>query len=249
MHDLLLRPPIPIFLLLAALLAVLVWRRREAGRLPLVLCLGALILLWCTSSRLLSATLLETLEGGQHPLATSLQPEPDAILVLGAGFRDPDVPQPVLSDSGKERLLEGVRLARAFPGADLAFSGGKHLVAGTTCARVMGDWAERLGIEPERIVLEERAHNTRTNAVLLAAIARQKGWSRPVLVTSAYHMPRAMACFRALGLEPVPAPCDFTGPGSGGLEWILPQARALGDTGCFLHEWVGAFWYRLRGWI
>jgi uncharacterized SAM-binding protein YcdF (DUF218 family) len=84
--------------------------------------------------------------------------------------------------------------------------------------------------------------------VEVAALARREGWTRIVLVTSASHMPRSMAAFRAVGIEPVAAPCDYTDldPFSSG--WLLPEARALRNTTRAIHEIVGQVWYRIRGW-
>ncbi len=72
-------------------------------------------------------------------------------------------------------------------------------------AEVMADGLTRLGVPRDRIVLETRSHNTREQAANSAEILRKRGTKRFVLVTDSGHMPRALAAFRAQGLDPVPS--------------------------------------------
>ncbi|HSN89859.1 MAG TPA: YdcF family protein [Anaeromyxobacteraceae bacterium] len=107
--------------------------------------------------------------------------------------------------------------------------------------------AERLrawGVPEEAIVLETRSRNTRENAVESARIVRERGFGSVLLVTSAAHMPRALGCFRAVGLEPDALPVDFRGGGGG--SW-LPRASALGRSTDALREMAGRAAYRLAG--
>ena len=83
------------------------------------------------------------------------------------------------------------------------------------------------------------------NAVLSAAILRNAGIQRVVLVTQAFHMPRAVRLFRAAGLEVVPAPTQFKTAGRsplGPLD-LLPQSNALRNSYYALHEWLGLLVY------
>jgi uncharacterized SAM-binding protein YcdF (DUF218 family) len=246
--TLLLNPLLWILALLALLLALLLRRRGAAGRTPILVCLAAIVVFYLISSPVLSSILLETLESRHPPLTRRLDPPPEAIVVLGAGLGAWNTPRPELSGAGRARLLEGLRLAAEYRGARIVLSGGVGLPPRPTSAHVMAAWARRLGVDAERLVLEPRAQTTRGNAVETAALARQRGWTRLVVVTSAAHMPRALASFRAVGLDPVPAPCDFSELGRASVGWILPEAEALPGTARFLHEVVGRIWYRLRGW-
>jgi uncharacterized SAM-binding protein YcdF (DUF218 family) len=246
--DILLKPLVVILLLLVVLLVVLVRRRDRCGLAPILLCAAALLVLLSCSSMAVSGSALELLEADQHHLEPVRLAAPDAILVLGGGIRERRTERPVLSDGSKERMLEGVRLARAWPQTPLAFSGGNPTDRGETLADLMTFWAVQAGIEPERVVVEPRARTTRENVVNLAALARERGWTRLVVVTSASHMPRALAAFRAVGLDPLPAPCDFTDTGDSITRWILPDPDALRRTHAFLHEIVGHRWYAWKGW-
>ena len=84
----------------------------------------------------------------------------------------------------------------------------------------------------------------------MAALLEQHGLGRVLLVTSALHMPRALACFRAAGVDAVPATTDTRAhePYSGALDWI-PSASFLGETDLAIKELLGFQVYRLRGWL
>lgn len=248
MIDTLLNPLAWILVLLAFLLGWLLRQRRTLGWTPAFLGLVAFGLLSLAASPLVATSLLELLERGQTPLAASLEPRPEAIVVLGAGFNAQKSPRPELNDAARARLMEGVRLARIYPGARLVLSGGGTQLPRVTQAELMGAWARHLGVPAERIVVESRSATTRGNAVETAGLARREGWTRLVLVTSAAHMPRSLAAFRAVGLEPVPAPCDFRDLGPLSPGWLLPDPGALRDTAGAIHEIVGRAWYRIRGW-
>jgi uncharacterized SAM-binding protein YcdF (DUF218 family) len=108
---------------------------------------------------------------------------------------------------------------------------------------------EALGMPAAAILTEGESRNTRENAVNSAALWRANGFRSGLLVTSAIHMPRALATFRAVGLDLIPFPSDFRGEyASGGLFHFLPDARALVMTTAAIKEWVGIAVYRWLGW-
>lgn len=90
--------------------------------------------------------------------------------------------------------------------------------------------------------------NTRENAINTAVIWRERGCSG-LLVTSATHIPRALASFRKAGLDVAPWPADFRGryPPVSVFDF-LPDASALEITTTAIKEWLGLAVYRLRGW-
>ena len=86
------------------------------------------------------------------------------------------------------------------------------------------------------------------NAVHAAAILRERGIGKVVLVTDASHMMRGAACFRKQGIEVVAAPCErITKDRPHGPDYYLPHAAAAKDTEQALREWIGMGWYWLRG--
>src|SRR5262245_35680352 len=126
------------------------------------------------------------------------------IIVLG-GAEDghaADSLQLAALNEAAERYTETVALARRLPEARLVFSGGSGaLVAAETAeAELAGRLFEALGVAKDRVTLEAKSRNTHENAVLTAQILDHKPGQRWLLVTSAWHMPRAMGCFRHAGL-------------------------------------------------
>ena len=102
-----------------------------------------------------------------------------------------------------ERVMETVRLSKLYPKAKILYSGGGAE------AQLGKKVLMRLGVERERIIIEDRSRNTAENARLSKIVAAPKQSEKWLLVTSAYHMPRAMGAFRAVGFPVEADPVDF----------------------------------------
>jgi uncharacterized SAM-binding protein YcdF (DUF218 family) len=111
-------------------------------------------------------------------------------------------------------------------------------------AKQLEDW----GIAHDRIVVEDRALNTRDNAVESARIVRERGWRDVLIVTSAHHMPRALECFNAVGLPVDTMPVDFRSYDASGVSstW-MPRSGALNQSTSAIRELVGRVVYRVQG--
>ena len=114
----------------------------------------------------------------------------------------------------------------------------------------MSGLLEEWGIPAAAIEVEEASINTRENALFSYRLLSARGIRKIVLVTSAMHMPRAAGAFRKAGFEVIPAPADFrTGWGAPNPVFLwLPNAGSLEHSQTALHEWLGLWTYRLRGW-
>lgn len=141
----------------------------------------------------------------------------DAAIVLGAMVRPDGSPSAAL----ERRSLHAAGLALSGQVGHLVMSGGP-VAHPTPEARVMRDLAVAAGVPPERVLTEERSRNTIENARLSAPLVAERGWSRLLVVTDAYHLPRALYVFRRLGLpvQPSGARPDRPRP-----EWWLAFAR------------------------
>jgi uncharacterized SAM-binding protein YcdF (DUF218 family) len=116
-----------------------------------------------------------------------------------------------------------------------------------------------MGVPKQAIWLEDQSQNTYENALNCASLLKSRGITRVILVTSAMHMPRSVALFRKQGIEPIPAPSDFTVTEEGWKELgstpeavlvnILPNAGSLNLTSSALKEYIGLLTYHLRGWL
>lgn len=152
-------------------------------------------------------------------------------------------------NNASERLLTGIALARRYPDADLYLVGGISLPDGTRDTDVMRTTAIALGLPPSRIHTITGTINTCENARATTARIGREDLSRSLLITSAYHLPRAMLCFEAVSGTIIPLPVDYqTWPIDKPLDSFSADPLgnlALADRA--LHEWAGLLYYRLTG--
>ena len=239
--------PLPFSLSLLLLALALLWftRFQKTGKL---LATFSLLLITLMGMRPVSYELARSLEQTYPPFDVGPHPQIDAIVVLGNGHvSDPAVPERAWQNNiSLTRTLEGVRLAQAYPQAELVFSG---YVSGDPLsnAEVNARMAAGLGIPRSRMTLFENNKDTHDEAVSISAHLKGK---RVALVSSATHLPRAMALYRGQGLDAVPAPTDYTAKQSQEpqpLYSYLPKGRYLMYSEAAIHEWIGVWWARLRG--
>jgi uncharacterized SAM-binding protein YcdF (DUF218 family) len=197
--------------------------------------------------------LANALEGALERSATrSYRPEVayDAVILLGGLVERSAAPGQPAYNENVERLLVTYDLLRTHRAANAIVSGGPldpaapDLVEARVLAEQLVDW----GIAPERIAIEPRSRNTRENAVESERIVRERGWTRLLVVTSAFHMSRALGCFRALGVAVDALPVDYRAydPTRFSGSW-LPRAAYLERSTMVLREWFGHGIYRLQG--
>lgn len=122
----------------------------------------------------------------------------DFLVVMGAGINGT---QPSLSML--DRLTAALDWLEAHPDAPVIVSGSQGPNEALSEAAVMANWLEAQGIEPERILLEDRATSTRENILNSYALAAKHGGGRLAFVSSEYHLCRMRMLIRALGFEPV----------------------------------------------
>jgi uncharacterized SAM-binding protein YcdF (DUF218 family) len=177
---------------------------------------------------------------------------PAGIVVLGGGIT-PDVSAArgtVALNEAAERITAAVELARRYPDARIIYSGGSNALISNASveAPIAVQEFEALGIPRQRIVAEEQSRNTIENAVFARLIAQPKPGEHWLLVTSAYHMPRAIAAFRAAGFPVEAYPVDWRTRGP--IDAVQPFG-SLGDglrrTDTATREWIGLLAYRLTG--
>ena len=242
--------PSSVLLLLALLGLLLVFlHRRRAGLTCLTVSLGTLALIAFLP---VGAALMGPLED-RFPEVTTLPPDVTGIVVLG-GAVETDISaargMPSLNEAA-ERMTSLVYLARRYPKAILAFTGGNgELVhAPMTEAAVARALFMQLGVDQSRIVYENRSRTTYENAVLLKALLKPQPGQLWLLVTSAWHMPRSVGLFRHAGWTILPYPVGYkTTPTPTlvtALNASLPSRLAMVDLAT--HEWVGLTAYWLLG--
>jgi uncharacterized SAM-binding protein YcdF (DUF218 family) len=146
-----------------------------------------------------------------------------------------------------ERLTATAALMHRFPDAKLIIAGGVALPGQPHDSTQLRDYLASVGIAPERMSVITASLNTWENAREVAALPRSRGqW---LLVTSAFHMPRAMVCFEQFGMKPVPFPVDHRLPLRQKMSDYL-RISVMGNLSAYelaLHEWGGLIAYRLMG--
>jgi uncharacterized SAM-binding protein YcdF (DUF218 family) len=190
----------------------------------------------------------------QQVAAPELPDRIDGIIVLGGG-EDGSLSrfwgQPVVNDAG-ERFTAAATLARHYPDALVLFTGGSGALStiGQTvldpsdmAARLLTD----LGVSSDRLRLESASRNTAENARLSHALIAPEPGQQWILVTSAFHMPRAMRSFEAAGWSSIiPYPVDFrSNLFRNGIGWDLPGHMLTLNIA--LKEYLGLAAYAATG--
>jgi uncharacterized SAM-binding protein YcdF (DUF218 family) len=187
----------------------------------------------------------------RFPAVTEPPARVDGIIVLGGAIQTElshDSSRPALNDMA-ERMTEAVALMRRFPDARVIFTGGSGdlLIQDLKEAPVARQLWDSLGVDVSRIEFESESRNSWENALLSRERMHPQPGETWLLVTSAFHMPRAVGSFRQAGWRVVPYPVDYhisrrdlRRPG-------LALQDGLREVGLAFHEWLGLAAYRLMG--
>lgn len=172
----------------------------------------------------------------------------DAVVLLGGLVEDrTDSHNGVAYNENVERL-HGTYEVLAQGQAKFAILSGGSWASTIPEAKVLAEELARMGIAKERLIAEERSRNTRENAVYTAEIIRERGFRSILLVTSAFHMRRALRCFQVVGLEPDTMPVDYKSYDPARFSGsLLPRTRSLHDSSYALRELAGRVVYGLTG--
>lgn len=146
-----------------------------------------------------------------------------------------------------DRLTAAAILARRHPDAKVLVASGEAalLPEGAPEAPFMRQLLVDLGVAEDRILVESKSRNTAENAVNARLLAEPGPDERWLLVTSAFHMPRSIGCFRRLGWDVEPYPVDYVTKGRAGLAFDFNLRRGLDQASLGMKEWVALVAYRL----
>jgi uncharacterized SAM-binding protein YcdF (DUF218 family) len=241
--------------LLAGLLLGVVWlwfsSRSRGARWWLT---GLLLVYLAASVNGIARVISAPLRRGFHSFAVSdAPPPPRAIVLLGAGARTVHGRAErigVLTLGGAARVLEAAHVFTVLGGAWIVSSGGppegRDMIPES---EIMRRALVELGVPDSMILVESESKVTRDEAILSAKILRQRGITSCIVVTSDTHMRRALASFRRIGLNAVPAvaidPISSERPQR---KWV-PTQQAVEFSQEVIHEYVGLAWYWMRGWL
>jgi uncharacterized SAM-binding protein YcdF (DUF218 family) len=237
---------IAIALLLGAILSGTAWRR--LGRRLLV---GGLVALVVCGLTPLSEALILPLEN-RFPRPDLDRGGPIAGMIILGGAEDARATPPrelAGLNEAAERMTEAVALARRLPQARIVFTGGSAAMLTTELpeSATMGRLLEALGVAPERTTLENRSRDTYENAAFTKRLLNPQPGQRWLLITSGWHMPRAVGCFRRVGFPVEAWPVDYRTSGRLSL-WLntgIPEGLRRMDF--VMKEYVGLVVYYLHG--
>ena len=236
-------------LLFGALIGVLLCYGRHA-RFGRALALTAILLFAAAATLPVGVFLIAPLEN-RFPMPPSDLPSLEGIIVLGGAINDgaSAARGETVFDEGGERLTEAVVLAKRYPQARVVYtSGTTSFVPGATSTEALQarKFMSQMGIAPERVTIEDKSRNTDENARFTAAIVHPQASQRWIIVTSAFHMPRAIGVFEKAGFHPIAYPVSFYtfGRSSDDLRLSFESERSLRVFEIALHEWIGlaAYW-------
>lgn len=224
-------------------LLVLHRRRLVAVRMLWV----GLVVLGLLGFKAMPDALLRPLENRYPTPAQAAMAQHVGLIVLGGATDHPNVYQAhgqVPLGNAAERMTVPVGLMRQHPQLQLVFSGGEGrlLATGVSEAELAKAFYKEQGVDMHRVTLEGSSRTTRENALQVAALLSERCKQPWLLVTSAWHMPRAMAEFEAVGCKVTAYPVDFrTGTATDWTEYSLAHSLLRWQTA--LHEWLGWWVY------
>lgn len=184
--------------------------------------------------------LIQPLEN-QYKSYIKIDPSIKHILVLGSGHvTNKEVSNlSQLSTTALMRLTEGIRIYRELDNAKLILSGFAGEDIKTPHALISKDVAISLGVPEVDIITQEEVKDTAEEASNAKKIVNNEKF---VLVTSAFHMPRAMKIFKGAQLNPIAAPTDYLSKEDGNF-LREPRGKEIRKTELAMHEYIGTLWH------
>lgn len=232
----------PVSLVSLLLLLALAWRKR---RVPCLI--AAILVLVVFGSPALPSALSKRLVT-RYDHVTHVDADVGYVVVLAGGGFATDEAVPANCRATPEylyRFLEGVRLLRSLPDSKMVLSIGQpdEVPQADLLAQEL---AKLVGIESHRIKTAVGARSTSEEAQLVREIVGETPF---YLVTSDYHLPRAMLIFSQNKLDPIPAPAGSCGKGDGErplIKSVFPNSRNLSVADRNWHEYLGGLWENLN---
>jgi uncharacterized SAM-binding protein YcdF (DUF218 family) len=232
----------PLFLVIILVLWGVLFRSRRAS-------LAAIGILIVCSLPIFSGKLISYLERDYSLAPTANVKTADAIVVLSGMVRTIVGANGLVYEWGEasDRIFAGIDLIKENKAPVLVLTGGKlPWSVGKPEGEHLRDIAEKLGVPRDIILLTENVQNTDQEAKAVAKLLN-KDVPNIILVTSAFHMPRAQKVFEAAGIVVSPFPVDFlSGAGKVTIMTFIPSAGAFNQTSFFIREIIGRLYYKLK---
>ncbi|MBT8039528.1 MAG: YdcF family protein [Gammaproteobacteria bacterium] len=240
---------IALLFLFVALLILRTGRRRLGSGVVLL----AFVWIWVMATPIVGEGLLRRVESAYPPPPMAVVPTANCIIVLGGVVEAPAPPRiDVEFNDAIDRVHKAAELFHAGKAPYLIVTGGNQPWSNARAseAELIRDLLISWKVPKEVIMLEGSSRNTRENALYTKNMVDSINCEEALLVTSAAHMPRSLAAFRAAGITATPVSTDVRAAETDQITVIdfLPDARALEKSSDAMREMVGQWFYELKGW-
>ncbi len=231
------------FIIIFALFSCWLFKRDRKAAIILAV---ITFLFYISSTPFLSDPLTRTLENKYHPSSFI---KGDVIVMLGGGatLNTPDIDgQGHLSGYAANRLITAARLYR-ITGLPVILSGGKVYSDTGNESHIAKRQLIGLGVPEGKILVEDKSLNTEQNALYTKQLLQKYNFKRPVLVTSAFHMRRAVLDFNKIGVNMTPYPTDYKTNTNFKFKaaMFIPSASKILDTSIIIKEYLGILALRM----
>lgn len=240
--------PLPFCILLSLLFIIKIngWKNKTLALIPI-------LLLWIASSFPTAQYLIGKLESGYPPVEIDRLPKADAIVVLGGMINNLTIHEAriELMDSS-DRITDSILIYKKKKAEDIIFTGGSGVLfyQKNPEAVLAKRFLVSFGIPEDKVIIEKDSKNTRENAFYTARILAEKNKKKIILVTSAFHLKRALPLFEKQGLEVIAFPTDYKSLKMD-FYWdvIIPSAGSLEVTTIALKELAGYWAYKMMDYL
>ncbi|MEW5816900.1 MAG: YdcF family protein [Spirochaetota bacterium] len=238
----------PLPLVVLAMIGVLIFYRYKFSRIVLLIVTGSL---YVNSIPLCEKALFALLETPPL-LSAQLKEHYEAVIVL-AGMVDIENTTEERTEygDGTDRILTGLGFVKQGRADRLIISGGSGSIfeQDKKEALYLKKLALQYGLSDKQILVEKDSRNTYESARYCADLIRKAGFKKLLLITSAYHMPRALGCFEKQGLVPDIYPVDYQSEELHFPFLLIPSANALSQISLGWRESIGRLIYKIQGYI
>lgn len=230
---------VPPGIFLVLLLALTAWLYRRQRKSATTLFISTALFYLCTIPAV-ADPVIRSLEARYTPPAAF---SGDVIVLLGGGatMDTPNIDgHGHLSGYAANRLLTAAQLYYKYK-LPILTSGGKVLETTGTEAEISRTILLGLGVPDDKIIVENQSLNTTQNAEYSKKLLDSQGFGQPVLVTSAFHMPRAVLQFQKAGIKVIPWPTDYQANVHSLISWFdfIPSSGALTNIALSIKEYLG----------
>ena len=171
----------------------------------------------------------------------------DVIILMGGGVYDK---APDMSGNGSPsedmlgRVITAVRLQKKL-GVPVIVSGGAAFKERAAEAPIVKRFLTDLGVPPDKVILEDKSRDTIENARFTQSICKKNGYKKPILVTSAYHMKRAVMSFKKIKMDVLPFPAHYRTWKDRIYIWEDYLPGELENAATAIHEYLGLLFYMI----